>query len=119
MRNSGRTFRTLLRVLNYASAGNTVVHVVTNSDLALWTFRRALDLCRSYMTDDSLIIAHTTRKICFPNGGSVKFMHNGQLVPKVVDDFEIDMEIGLNIDEEFYNQLIIARERAKNARKNS
>lgn len=63
---TGKTFRNVLRALLRASEGRKLVYSCESEKMAYWYFKRAVDVCRaSYLGSDIKI---TKYKIKFPKG---------------------------------------------------
>lgn len=49
MRRTGQTFRTLLGSLTAASKGQNIIYECTNTQMAIWTFEKAISIVSQFM----------------------------------------------------------------------
>lgn len=49
MRRTGQTFRTLLNSLTAASKGQNIIYECTNTQMAKWTFEKAIKIVAQFM----------------------------------------------------------------------
>lgn len=84
MKQSGRTFRMLLKALIYASEGESVVVFVKCIEDAVRLSNKSKRMANSYLPDNFTFINKHGNSLCFKPGGIIRFYTDQEAREKLI-----------------------------------